>query len=432
MHNRVAYRYLYARLLVALTTNDAKRILGFPPNASPSSEEITKQYKAMVFKNHPDRGGDPKMMVELNVAKDILDGKGRATWQPEAAPPRPAPAPRPRQPPRWEEDPETVNVPGKSFEEALASSGVPAGTVWKFISIPSTFWHKSFYPSDSVWVLYGQTADKHVFLALKRRGESSGTIPTEKWGPKTYLNKDWQSSEVDVPLAMDPLKAIPKNVKLLATSWADGAKPKAPSKFVAWPGGAISERVIERSPGSGGVALKDILLSTGVLNEDHAAVQGRKSVVEIVMKSNGDRYRRMRQEVADGKRKRLDVTDNYDFTVRVDGKAELLHDDTIDNLKKRFIPWVIPWSDIGARTWNLTRMRGGSLKYPASMAIRELANCLTSEPSWLHIALEKAAEQWEEEPAKVASWRALVAHTTSIVDAAYLLDMDPVELFRAI
>lgn len=431
MHNRVAYRYLYARLFAALSKDDAKRILGFPPGASPSSDEVMDAWRAAIFKNHPDRGGDPTKTVELNVAKDVLQGTGvgapRSQWRPEAPPPRPKPV-------TWKDDPETVIVKGQTFAEAMSSAGVPAGTVWKFISIPSYYYQKTYYPSEAVWVLYGQTKDKHVFLALKRLAENAGTIPTDKWGPKTHFLEDWQSSEVDVPIAQDPIKAIPKNIKLVSTAWADGAKPKAPSKFLVWPGGIVDQTIVEKTSRSGGVALKDILVSTGILDEGHEAVQGRKSIVEIYTKYDLDREKRRKKERAEGTRKHVDVSDSYLFFVRVNGRTEQLSDDTIDNLKRRFIPWVMSWEVTEGAPKNLTRMRGGmrSLKYPASMAIRELANCLTSEPSWLHIALEKAAEEWEEPEAKKASWRALVARTASIVDAAYLLDMDPVELFRAL
>lgn len=68
-------RRAHARLFLALTMEDAKEILGFPPGAVPSPEEINKAYKREAVKNHPDRGGNPAKMVELNVAKEILEGK---------------------------------------------------------------------------------------------------------------------------------------------------------------------------------------------------------------------------------------------------------------------------------------------------------------------------------------------------------------------
>lgn len=76
--SRVEYVSRYARVLLAMSMDDAKRTLGFKPNESPSKEEVIKAYRAKALANHPDRGGDPEKMVEVNVAKDILEGKARA------------------------------------------------------------------------------------------------------------------------------------------------------------------------------------------------------------------------------------------------------------------------------------------------------------------------------------------------------------------
>jgi len=63
------------RLLLAMSMEEAKQALGFAPNANPSSGEIQRAYRAKAIQNHPDRGGDPKKMVVINVAKEILEGK---------------------------------------------------------------------------------------------------------------------------------------------------------------------------------------------------------------------------------------------------------------------------------------------------------------------------------------------------------------------
>ena len=63
------------RLFIAMSMGEAKQLLGFPPGASPDPREINKAYKALALKHHPDRGGEHYKMVELNVAKEILEGK---------------------------------------------------------------------------------------------------------------------------------------------------------------------------------------------------------------------------------------------------------------------------------------------------------------------------------------------------------------------
>lgn len=73
-------KYAY-RLLLAMTTDEALVVLGLPPN--PSAEQVNKAYKVKVFENHPDRGGSNERMVEVNVAKEILEGKRPQSFEPK-------------------------------------------------------------------------------------------------------------------------------------------------------------------------------------------------------------------------------------------------------------------------------------------------------------------------------------------------------------
>lgn len=68
---------LAVRLLISMSLEDAKQVLGLPPGKTPSPGEIQKAYRAKAIENHPDRGGDTQKMVEINVAKEILEGKRR-------------------------------------------------------------------------------------------------------------------------------------------------------------------------------------------------------------------------------------------------------------------------------------------------------------------------------------------------------------------
>lgn len=79
------YRNLFARLLTAMSMEDARVTLGFPPGYQPSKSEIQKAYRSLALENHPDRGGSHSKMVALNVAKDILEGRGKATLSPSPA-----------------------------------------------------------------------------------------------------------------------------------------------------------------------------------------------------------------------------------------------------------------------------------------------------------------------------------------------------------
>ena len=408
----------YAKLLLSMSLDQAKSVLGLPPGSSPSPVEIQKAYRTKALEHHPDRGGSHEKMVEVNVAKEVLEGKTRATWIPD-----PSYTARPERPraPKWQDDPETVYMKGQDFAAAMGSSGAPADTEWKFISVPEWYWEKSFYPGHRIWVLYGQTASKHIFLAIKERGESAGVIPTEL-GTKTHVEEDWQSSVIDAPISHNIAKIAPKFLKEVGTSWADGAKPKPPKKFIAWSGGKPTKPTIEKSPRSGGVALKDILLSTGLLSDDDPSVAGRKSIVEVFTKMSKERYERAKKLKAEGKLKNINAAHQYDFFVRVNGKEAKLEDDTITKMERTFIPWAMDWEVSEGRPKNLTRMRGGRWKHGAASAIRELANCLTGEPSWLHIAMEKAAEEWEDETPQTK------AASCGLIEASIYFGMDPYDI----
>lgn len=429
---RVASRFFeerYARLLLAMSLQEAKAILGFPPGAAPTPEEISKAYKRKAIENHPDRGGTHEKMVEVNVAKDVLEGKSRATWTPEPAPRRERPKPAPVE--------YGATLKGASFDEAYGSAGIPASVEWKFISIPEWYWPSSNHPGHRVWCLYGQNEQKHVFLAFKERGESAGGVWLDDQGKQappgtgkfTKIEQDWQSSLIEIPIAQNVAKIAPKYLKEVGTSWADGAKPKPPKKFVAWPGGKPTDTIIGKIPRSGGASLKDILVGTGLLSDEDPEVAGRKSVVEIFTKSSKERYERAKKLKAEGKLKQINAAHQYDFFVRVNGKTEKLDDDTITKMERVFIPWVMSWEVTEGAPKNLTRMRGGRFKHGPAEAIRELANCLTGEPSWLHIAMEKAAEEYED-PVKTAMLALRDGYT--LFEGARIAGMTPYDFFREV
>lgn len=116
------------RLLLAMSMEEAKQALGFAPNANPSSGEIQRAYRAKAIQNHPDRGGDPKKMVVINVAKEILEGKrvnDKTEYTPDA---EDAGAKKRRQQDAFVADVKAEKVKvGKSFEEAKAAILVPFG-----------------------------------------------------------------------------------------------------------------------------------------------------------------------------------------------------------------------------------------------------------------------------------------------------------------
>jgi hypothetical protein len=412
MFRRVAERHWterYAKLLVAMSVPEALGVLGFPPNANPTPQEITRAYRTKAFENHPDRGGDPSKMVEINVAKDVLERK--PAWTPYSPPPR-------REPPRRKVEPDIVEE-GQDFQKAV--SGMPHAE-WKFVSVPEWAWNSqnTSRPGNRIWAFYGFTNTKHVFAAIKNRGE--GTF----WrGDKLVKQEqDWQASWLEYPIKTSLTKIAAKSLKTVATEWADMSKtPKAPRKYHLCPGGSLSEKTFRRVPHSGGVALKDILVGAGLISDQDKHVQGRKTSVQMRFEYSSDKVKRRREK----NQGRINRADQYEFDVIVNGRKARLHDDTVEKLERIFIPFVLGWDNVKEGvTRDLTKLRRGRFKGGAAEALQLLADSMTREPSWLIIALEKAAEEWED--TKKATLRRIRAEMT-LFQAADRLGMSPYALF---
>jgi Fe-S-cluster formation regulator IscX/YfhJ len=58
-----------------MSLEEAKELLDFPLHANPTPAEVRKRLRTKAIEHHPDLGGDPRKMVELSVAADILQGK---------------------------------------------------------------------------------------------------------------------------------------------------------------------------------------------------------------------------------------------------------------------------------------------------------------------------------------------------------------------
>lgn len=133
-------------LKLAMTTDEAARILGVSINASP--DEVAKAYRQKTMENHPDRGGDNSKMVAINIAKEVLDGKGSIDSSPST--------PAERQPP-----PPPIEV---TFQEAMSDAHVPSGVDWKLVGAPSFGGYGD--TSIAACVVYGQKGNEHVFVSL--------------------------------------------------------------------------------------------------------------------------------------------------------------------------------------------------------------------------------------------------------------------------
>jgi hypothetical protein len=266
----------YALLLVSMSLADAKVTLGFPPDAEPSPTEIQKAWREMAFKNHPDRGGDPDKMVEVNVAKDVLEGKQRPTYE------RPAPGVQPdwgapqgprREPPKKQE---------VTFDEAKAKANVPSGVNWMFVTDSAG----SGYSSDehmrrvTGYVFYGQTDSNHVFVAVENLQKEDYYIGA---GPGIDI---WSMKVFSYPRSEG---------ELLQPAWLYGNIVKAFKSF-QYVEKRFNSRVIQlpegwhfsaKFPHGRTVSIKHWLVNQGLVSGDDPSVVTRKNVVELTYRSKG-------------------------------------------------------------------------------------------------------------------------------------------------
>jgi hypothetical protein len=409
----------YARLVLAMSFEEAKQILGLPAYGMPSEADISKAWRTLAFKFHPDRGGDLDIMTKVNVAKDVLLGNQRPSFDPSWSK-SPSPPPPPREP-----EPVAYTKGGQTFQQAWADNAPPANTEWKFCSVPS--WasgkptmgasgYKATEPEFSVYVFYGHTASKHIFLAIRHNGESYALKDEE--GNVYKVLEDWQVSWMGAHIDQPLVKIAQKYLKNVATGWADNIKVKAPIKYYPFTD-KPTEQAIKKVRYAGGYNLKDILVMQDLVSEDAPEVKGRKAVVEIIPIQSKAKVEALR---AKGKRSwyKNEVTD---FHVRINGKEVVLADATVTNIDRSFIPGTIGYDYDYGKVYNLSRARGGRVfKMNAAEALRMLLDCLTSEPTWFVMALTKAAEEIEHE--------IRTASTTTLREAAEQEGISMLEAYR--
>jgi hypothetical protein len=152
-----------------------------------------KAWRAKAFENHPDRGGDPIKMVEVNVAKDVLLGKQLPTTE------------HPK-PPEQETSGKSL-FDEHSFKDAATKARAPLSSVyWMWVTEYRNFEPESFEARrlgalDTGWVAYGRHDDgDHVFLPVGS-GMFSQSSPDEH---ETW----WVGTAVKVSRKVPAAKAV--------------------------------------------------------------------------------------------------------------------------------------------------------------------------------------------------------------------------------
>jgi hypothetical protein len=249
---RVAFRVV-ARPVVPTTIEEAAKLLGVQPDASES--EVDRAYKALAFKNHPDLGGDADKMVEFNVARDLLKGDrtpSRPSWSGPQDEPYGGPPPVKRE---WKK---TV----VTFEEALASSGVPSNVKWIFATNTGHGDYDMGAFSISGIVYYGTTDTEHVFLSIRRESGQNAF---------SFISIDaFHCESKTVPLSQPIATVAPKMIRVMFDR-IDGLRKGYNAKVTILPDNLNLKSVSSPMyPKGKEMSFKDALVNLGLVGDDHA------------------------------------------------------------------------------------------------------------------------------------------------------------------
>jgi hypothetical protein len=257
----------YAFLLTAMSMEDAKSTLGFPPGSTPTPGEIKDAYLEKAKKLHPDVGGDLEAMTVLNVAKDILEGKARPSYDRRDVVSEP--------PPRWKapEPPKRVEV---TFQQAESKGGIPSGVQWFFVT---DYQHgKKSWSSDessrgeSAFVAYGRTENQHVFVGAHHYTRQDyyigGTEDKSIWTIKS------NEFPIRAEEGKNPAWLYGNVVRALKDVDFDGRFNSKVLDAQGWKFGS-------KFPTGTETSIKHWLVGSGQVAGDAPSVVGRKHVVEI-------------------------------------------------------------------------------------------------------------------------------------------------------
>lgn len=267
--------FRYAFLLLSMSLEEAKQTLGFKPDDHPSPEEVKQAWKKKIFEVHPDRGGSHDQALAVNVAKDILEGKARPSYDRRDAP-------TPQEPPAWaQEPPATRWEPPKpkevTFEEAKSKAGVPHAD-WLFVTDTQRgkgWMSDESSQSDYGYAFYGRTDTKYVFVGAReftRRDYFIGGGRDENV---------WTMKVLEFPIKGDegknPAWVYGNVVKALKAAGFEG-RFNSKVRDLSGKNWVFSEKF----PALGAAtSIKHWLVESGQVAGEDPSVAGRKHVIEL-------------------------------------------------------------------------------------------------------------------------------------------------------
>lgn len=336
----------YSFLMLSMSLSEAKGLLGFSATDNPSESEITRAYRAKAFEAHPDRGGSEDQMVQINVARDVLTGKQRPTYERDPAAQPSTPSYGGRSP--WEK----AKKEEVTFAEAKSKAGIPAGVEWQFVTDSqkgTSYASDEFYRSDMSRVAYGRTATKHVFLGMRHFAYQENFIGGS--ADKSI----WTIRCLELPIKDDeglkPAWLYGNVVKALRMAGFEG---KFNSKVVNAQGWKLDD---DRLPHGKALSIKHWLVESGQVAGDAPSVAGRKNVIEVAYHTSYSPKPGLYQVP----RSWGMSTEWEGISVIVNGKAEFLGEaDAIKFLKSKLMGKIFGTYYYDGTTKMVSRMRDGA------------------------------------------------------------------------
>ncbi len=382
-----------------MSVSEAKEILGL--KGKPTPEEITKAYKQMAIKHHPDRGGDLAKMVEVNVARDVL--------LPPPDRELDAPSKKPNDPPGgWrsqdrvpKQDPVEIGTP---FSTAV--QGLPSGVEWLIVSdqwslggLPSSFANSLLVDPQGkgrtgiIQYVYG-------FLAVgEREGQIVGAL-LECTSPNTMALlrlTEWAFSDFQVAPLAAWLKSPDKVVKKLLSS----LKPKlANSLDVRSRMGfhyldrktSLTEKDVSLSVKGTSLSAMAELLSPSVTGQPL-----KMPVVEMISTRSAEKIdawmaipKDIRPSIAGDEEHRF-----FDADLAINGRKYRLGQETLNKIP-RLLAWAIWGTPQEQRRSNHSKRTLSKLaKWPLSYILTELLKCMDAEPAAFKAHVEQTLQTAE-------------------------------------
>jgi hypothetical protein len=355
---RVAYRYMMAMPKPPTTREEAAGLLGIDlgkldeiSSADDREDVVEKAYRGKAFEHHPDRGGDPDRMVEVNVARDILVGK--RSPKPEFPVHDPGVVVRRRGP---------MKETKVTFQEALAKAHVPSDVKWIFASNTGYGGYGDAHTSATVF--YGTTDTQHIFLGVHYNRDSN-------------MFENWKREEYTCFLDSSPISSsisevAPRKIREMFNRFS-GLRKGYNAKVTILPQGfQLTEREAT-FPNGKTMSFKDAMVNLGLVGDEHRWKTKQKLKIVLIYHRKG-----------------FGKEEEVNLELDINGRTFELNRDSVKMMlqgHERALRAIFGTYYYDGSKKELTRIKG------AKTVLTQMAEAFKTEPQELQDLLTQAAEQ---------------------------------------